>query len=597
VQYLQYNLPDFRKTPPNGLLPYLASRKWWDNTNINKQGFLQFGWDMFPTIIERKYGIAPWVYKASHKIFLWEPNMTKEDRCHVFATFRSGSKTTWFSLLLQLYNILIGQYGIYFNGEILPNVDYQVLKSKTGKEAKKRLLNIQHTMRYNNVKQLFGDLKPTWKEIKDREGKETADLLILKNGFIIEPLGMEQPSRGLNLLNKRPGFFNFDDPENSENTKTADRRKQNRREVMEESFGAVTDDGFIVYIGNKIHQDDTLGKLLKNDNWKSQFFVLSYKRTKTGKLIPGNGDLGEVPAWPKRYPMERIIKRKMFFESQPEMGGVRAFYKEYYNRIVSESEHHVKYAYFNFKQQHNLNWIEVTTKTGKEYRHVYTYVGNDPAISEKQQSSNAVIATIAVDHYKRMYILDISSGKYDIHDRFINENEPRPLLAQGEDLDKIRRIGSSEECLRKAIKYDAHGITIEQAGTQETFINETIQLRNDLGLSIPVLGYKLGTLSKADRVRVELMTHFEVGRVYIKSDLKHKDDLEDEINSFPFSGLDILDAINTAQQLVGTNYPPDIAYDPLVISSQADKRKESRSIYKAMDTHRGDPDHVEPWVL
>ena len=146
-------LKPVRKTPPNHLTPFL--QRWQSNNSKRDMGMIRFIFDLYelnrrkdyPVLIrdfKPKYGVAPWALDALYEYFVYEPGMTKEDRCHAFATYRGGSKTTWFSFFLPIYETLVGQYGIYFNDTLFPEVDYQVLKGKTGKEAKKRLMNINN---------------------------------------------------------------------------------------------------------------------------------------------------------------------------------------------------------------------------------------------------------------------------------------------------------------------------------------------------------------------------------------------------------------------------------------------------------------------
>jgi len=276
-----------RKTPPNAILPHLT--RWQSNDDPNKLGIINFIFDMIelnrragllPILKDFKpeYGVAPWARASLAAYFEWFPGMTKEDRCFAIETYREGSKTFWWSFVLPTYECLVGQYGIYHHDYIFPEMDYQVFRAKNGNEAKKRLMNISSFLNNKIITHHFGFLKPTFQEVKTKDAKDTGQLLILNNKYIFETSGIDQPSRGLNIFQIRPKKFTFDDPQNRENTKTPGRREQCDNEVMDESFGAVSDEGSIVYIGNRIHPDDTLNKLIdiSNKAWRKYKYLLTY---------------------------------------------------------------------------------------------------------------------------------------------------------------------------------------------------------------------------------------------------------------------------------------------------------------------------------
>lgn len=596
-----------RKSPPNHLIPFLE--RWQSNNSPDDLGVCRFIFDIYelskrkgyPDLIrdfKPKYGVAPWARQALYEYFNFYPGMQKEDRCFAYATYREGTKTTWFSWALPLYETLVGQYGIYFQDQLFPEVDYQVLKGKTGKEAMKRLMNISSTLNKPIIHDLFGNLKPSYKQVKDKDGKDQSNLLILTNQYVFESGGIEQPIRGFNVLQMRPKKVTYDDPENYENTKTQERRKNNRNEVMQEAFGAIVDNGSLIYIGNKIHSDDTLGKLLdpKNKQWKKQFHTITYTKGPKGEKLPGKGNLEtEICDWPQRDTIARIKRRKEWYEGQPDMGGLAGFLKEYYNIISSEVEFKIKEFNGEYFSKFGINWLKINTSAGPVYRNVNIYVGNDPAISEKKLSSDAVIAVIAVDGYHNRYVLEISRGKYDIRDRFFDGAVlPKIVATTPEEIKGIRRKGSAEECVRMFLKYKAQGISIETFGQQMTFYNETKQILDQLGLKPTIMPYagrgpKGGsTDSKTGRIRQVPLAYFESGKYFIKDDMEEKPELKSEIETFPYSGLHILDAVHIAEQLVSA--PKPIVWDHLGnFVLKAKKEKET-------PTERSNKD-MEPWIV
>ena len=142
-----YGIKECRITPPNAILPYLS--RWKSNNSKNNLGVARFIFDLMylnqqrgylPLLKDFKmeYGIAPWAADSLSQLYFYRPDMGKEDRCFGIETYREGSKTFWYAFESPVYDILVGQYGIYCDNYILPEMDYQVFRAKNGKEAKKK---------------------------------------------------------------------------------------------------------------------------------------------------------------------------------------------------------------------------------------------------------------------------------------------------------------------------------------------------------------------------------------------------------------------------------------------------------------------------
>ena len=576
---LKYDgVKDVRKPIPNILLPHFA--RWQSNNSPTDLGIVRFAFDILEPLLRdfnRKYGVAPWARIALAEFLQYNPNMVREDRCHSIATFRGGSKTTWFSLILELYFILIGQYGIYCGDYLLPEADYLVLKAKTGNEGKKRLFNISSILHQQAIVDQFGELKPSIKQVKDKMGKDQSSLMILTNGYIIEAMGIAQPIRGANLLSVRPKGIIYDDPEHLENTHTAERRRKNEDDVLEEAYGALHEEnGFMIYIGNKVHEDDMLGKLLTNSTWKHQFYTLTYK----------DADGIERSSWEARFTMDRIKKIYKKYASHGQ-AGLKAYYKNYYNKIVSETEYFIKYYDGEYIRQHGTNWIKLHTETGVEYRNVWIVIGLDPAISENEKSSDATVTVLAIDGWGERYVLEQYAGKFDQRDRYF-ESDYRPMngviaLSQDEII-HVRRMGSAELSARMYLKYHADGLTIETAGQQRGFFNDVADIFFKLNM-YPQLLDSTPTINKIIKLTNCPLNYFEVGRYHIK---KEMNGLENEVNTFPFSKLDRLDSLHLAEQLA--QIPHKLTWTPLGLASKFLQAKET-------DIYENPPKDFEAWVV
>lgn len=568
-----------RIDPPNIILPYLS--RWQSNNSVKSLGIANFIFDMdflsrqrglFPPLKDFKpdYGIAPWAADSLSKLYHYEPSMGKEDRCFAIETYREGSKTFWYSFVSPTYDVLIGQYGIYWNDYLLPEMDYQVFRAKNGKEAKKKLMNISSFLNSKIVVELFGNLKPSFKEVKDKDAKDTGELLILNNKYILEASGIDQPSRGLNIFQMRPKKFGFDDVQNRENTKTEARRKQCDDEVMQESFGAVADDGLIFYVGNRIHADDTLSKIIDPANpvWKKCVYSLTI--TKDGK--PGVGDLdNEVPEWQSRWSIQRIRKRKNWFVKQPKLGGIRGYLKEYYNILKSESNYKLHRHEAFYFHEFGLNWLKLRRPDNTfEIINVHIGIGVDPAISKRKGSSNAVVAVVAITHDGRRFVLDYSSGKFELYDRPLPQNEEYfkriPLATEPKELMMLEKIGTIGEIGRHSVKYNPDGICVESGvGVQEVFFTSTQDMVNNKLKMFPVVMPYTPDDDKEYKLRQIPLGYVELGLYSIRDSMV---ELNNEVESFgEGSRKDILDAIHNAEMVL--RMPTKVEYNPLGIHTKS----------------------------
>lgn len=583
-----------RKTPGNNLLQYLP--RWQQNNSPKNLGIVRFLFDMYeinrqlgnPPLIrdfKPEYGVAPWASDALSSWFDYKPGMTKDDWCHVVATHREASKSTWYSFILPIYLMLVGQYGIYHNDNLLPEFDYTVLRGKNSKEAQKRIMNISNFFNKPIIKLLFGDVKPSYKEVKEKEAKDTGGLLILSNGYIFECSGIEQPSRGLNIFSVRPKLFIFDDVQNKENTKTEERRRGIDEEVMMESFGAVADEGSMIYIGNKVHRADTLGRLLDKDNpvWKKHFYTLTMRK-EDGVLLPGVGDLAnETPMWGKRWTIEAVKKRKEFYESQPNLGGLKGFLKEYYNIIKSDTDYKIKYYLATYEYIHNINWLVFTKSDGsKEYKNVFVTIGFDPAISDRKHACDSAITVLAVDSDHNRYILEQIYGKWDIHDRYYDgEEKVLPIALLPEDLVKVKRRGSVEQVARTALKWHVDAIDVEtEVGTQWTFYNELVETLKSVNFTKHPVPEKSPAEGKLEKLKQIPLMYFESGKynlpgvidkngmVNCREDIKP---FENDVIAFPDCAKDRLDSVYLAEQVI--SYPRSIPFNPLGYHKEEEEDK------------------------
>ena len=474
--------------------------KFRNNPNIDDLGIAKFAFYLFPEIFQIKYGMA-----QMHKEILWtilfdKEVWTKEDRNTVIATFRGAAKTSWCSFIFPVYIAAMRPYGIKVAGYTLPDIDYLVMKSKTGKSSGKSLYNIHQAFGHSRFQALFGDLRPTVKEVRDKQGKNASNILILNNSrylnednsaFILESLGINQQIRGTNFFGKRPKRVLYDDPETIDNTKTIERRANNKLDLLDETFGAVDDfKGGMIYIGNMVHSDCLLNHLLHTPGWKKLFYQITYKDKND---LDELGNPKEKSTWEQRYSMELIAKKKKYYLQHRELGEL-AWYKNYYNIIKTTSNPLVRNAKITYFQRDGVNFIRVeeVDKTPRVVN-VYITVGLDKAQTSREDGSSSAIVVLGQDVNRIKYVIDNITGRFDQRDRYTAE-EHRPksggMWVKEEDVKfHVQRRGCAEESVRTILKYSADGFGMGIESQQEGTYNDVLDLIRQTGYNRPFASY------------------------------------------------------------------------------------------------------------
>lgn len=578
----ELQLKPVRHKPSRELLRFLP--KWQNNTSSSDLGIVRFSFELFPHVLNKKYGTALWVRPALATALEYHPSMRKIDRAHAICTYRDGSKSTWFAQMLPLYQSLVGYYGVYWNDYILPETDYIRLRAKTQEEAEKKITNATVEFSQNDALiQLFGDLEPTLKDVKNKKLKNQAKLLMLKNGHVWQAQGLNQPSRGALVRGKRPKMDINDDVENKENTKTPTQRKYNATEILGEQFGGLSHHGLSVYIGNFVHDDCLMKHLLKNPGWKPQYYQITY--------YDRNGE--ERSGWPQRFSLEYIRRLEEWYEGHPELGGRKIARMEYWNEIISEKDFDVPKINGRYVRERDANWIELRDSDGKRnLLRAYVVVSGDPAISKEKQTSDPGITVTAFCQDGNRYVISASKGKYDNRDRFYSPADKmkiRILAITPEELGRVRKRGMVEEMARQILRYHADGMVIENAGQQLAWFNDLTDILDLIGYSnIDKMWYHPKD-EKIYKLETGLMNFISADRYYILNTAPFGQLIIDQVKSFPDSKLDLLDALYNAEQL-GQYHLPDKS------SINAMGEVEEKPDYEG--EYFDDPDDIEePYIL
>jgi len=529
-------------------------------------GILNFFFDFLPQIFDRKFGYAPMHFNMLKAYMEDHPDWIKENRMYCIAAHRESAKTSIFGVGVPVYFACMNG-DIYWENYLLPPLKYHIIKGKTAEVARKTQNRIVEALMSETIINAFGNKVPTFKDIKDKMGKNNSRILITKDKNIFEALGIDQPIRGTNILNMRPHNVIYDDPESTINTKTEERRESNIRDLYNETIGALDNEkGRLVFIGNIVHQDCILANLLRTENngWKKQFYPLSY--------VNKNGE--EVSSWEKRFPMSAIKVKKEFYKNQPKLGGLKAFYMEYYNTIISDSR-----PIYKRNTNYYYTCIDGTNFIYKdgEYKNIYVSIGYDPAQSDKRGSSDTAILVLGTDADKKKYIIDYTIGKLDLHDKYEEKYTPvYPFAIGKEDMSKIWKLGGIEETCRMAVKYNADAICVETASQQRGIFNDIrermdkitpdfLAARGYLGRNYKNIAMMPYTprIDKIEKLNDSVIREFESGN-YIE--IINKIELEESINKYPSAKLDILDALFLADYI--STPPIEIQYDKLNTTMQ-----------------------------
>jgi hypothetical protein len=544
-----------RKTVPPDR-PWLATLlPKWQNNNERYSGFLVFAFELFgyssgqeERLLKRELGVAGWVVDAVQNILRYKAGMYKMDRCHAICTYRDGSKTTWMQILI-LYFILVGEYGIYWEDQLLPAVKYIRYRGKTFDEAEKKTDTIKLYLGSQAIIDIFGNVKPTAKQIKYEGLRDNIKILLMPNGTILQPLGLNQGARGANVRGHRPDFDVADDVENKENTKTAAAREYNWDEIMAEQFGGLAEDGLFVMIFNYVHSlgvGPTVVKLSKQKETAWHVMVRTLSRTVI-REEKGIVTETEESDWPQRFPMAYIRKLEQFFKFKADK--FKLFRKEYYNEILSDDDYEIKFFEGSYERKEGHNWVLVQQPDGQMKRiNCRIGVSADPAISEDKKSSDGVVSVTAFCSDMQRRVLDLNIRKFDNNDRFYDDTKKPAIIALTPDeLSNVRKRGMVQEIVRFIIWYNADFYVIENAGQQLAWWNDVKAILKQLGRVLPGTPYHPKD-EKVYKLRTGLMNRFSAGMYEIRSNIPYKTRIKHAVEVFP-EELDIFDALHNCEQV------------------------------------------------
>ncbi len=387
-----------------------------------------------------------------------------------------------------------------------------VLVSRTQDHAVKLLGTIKDVLDYSaTFRQMFG----YWGMNSAKSWAKTE--VTLKDGTMIICKGTGQQLRGIKHGNQRPTLIIVDDPEDENNTKTAEAMEGNLRWLLQSAIPSLDPmKGRIAIIGTPIHQRCLVETLKEMDGWHNFLFKPDLDKN--------------IALWEEWQPVDKLKQKKKELES---IGRVSVFYREYLCEIVGDEDQLFKEEYINYykgKIMHEdghayLNLENLEGTEVKERRAVNLFMGVDPASSTAQTADYSTVVTLAIDKEGNRFVLPY----------YRNRATPMNL---------------AESIINQFKIYKPTKTRIESVGYQE-MLREYVRKRCEEE-KIFISGLEIKERprnSKSSRLET-LQPYFAQGKVYITKDMI---ELRDELLLYPRGKHDdLLDGLYYANKGIFT---------------------------------------------
>jgi predicted phage terminase large subunit-like protein len=267
-----------------------------------------------------------------------------------------------------------------------------VLVSRTQDHAIKLLGTIKDALDYSEqLRSVFG----YWGMNSARSWAKSE--VELKDGSMIICKGTGQQLRGIKHGNQRPTLIILDDPEDENNTKTAEAMETNLRWLLQSAVPSLDPiKGRLAVIGTPIHQRCIVETLKDMKGWKNMCFRPDMDNNKA--------------LWEEWQPIKKLKEKKEELQS---IGRVSVFYREYLCEVVGDEDQLFKEEYVqNYEGKIVVNdngaflrVAKLNDKETNEERPVNIFMGIDPASSTKQTADFSTIVPVAVDKDGNRFVL------------------------------------------------------------------------------------------------------------------------------------------------------------------------------------------------
>tara|TARA_R100000654_G_scaffold67288_1_gene95801 strand:+ start:168 stop:1640 length:1473 start_codon:yes stop_codon:yes gene_type:complete len=262
-----------------------------------------------------------------------------------------------------------------------------VLVSRTQDHAIKLLGTIKDTLDYSET---FRAIYGYWGQHSSKQWAKSE--IELKDGSMIICKGTGQQLRGIKVGSQRPTLIIVDDPEDENNTKTAEAMEANLRWLLQSAVPSLDPKkGRIIVIGTPQHQRCLVEVLKEMKGWVNMHFSPDMDK--------------KVALWEEWQPIKKLQQKKEELES---IARVSVFYREYLCQIVGDEDQLFKEAYIqyhNYKLELDSDNQHYLTN-GEDKIPVNVFMGVDPASSIRKTADYSVIMPVAVDNQNNRYILE-----------------------------------------------------------------------------------------------------------------------------------------------------------------------------------------------
>jgi len=383
-----------------------------------------------------------------------------KDPC-IISAFRSSAKSTIFSTSLPIWKIISGQS------------HFVVIASQTQHQSRQHMSNIKKPLETNRL--LMNDIGPF--NTENTEWGFTSGLIFDQYDAKLMVVSTEQSIRGLRYKQYRPDLIILDDIEDLNSTRTKEARDKIFNWFSSEILPLGTPETKIFVLGNFLHENSLVGKLMTQINAGS--------RTGVARKYPLIDDQG-VCLWPGRFPTPESIQN-----FKKKIGDEMAWNREYLLKIIAREDQIVK-----------PEDIQYYDKLPDAYHRARNGHGVDLAISEKETADCTAIVSGQVYYVNgegKIFILPNpvndrltfhkTLGKVlDIHENpefgpwhtyFVEDVAYQKAAIQemeryGLDVKAMRPLGDKAARLQVAANYIKNGTVLFPRTGCETLINQIV---------------------------------------------------------------------------------------------------------------------------
>jgi phage terminase large subunit-like protein len=393
-----------------------------------------------------------------------------------------------------------------------------VLVSRTQSHATKLLGTIKDVLDYSQeFRYFFG----YWGMQSAKKWTNTE--VELKDGSLIICKGTGQQIRGIKHGNQRPTLLILDDPEDENNTKTAEAMEYNLRWLLQSGVPSLDPlSGRICVIGTPQHERCMVETLKDMKGWKTLEFRPDIEK--------------KIALWPEVWGIDKLIQKKEELDS---INRLSVFYREYLCQIVGDEDNLFRqediqyYEGFLEKDEAGLSTLILTNLNGEsveERRPVNVFTGVDPASSTKKTADYSVVFNLAIDDKNNRFVL--------------------PYYRK-----RATPLRLADAIIRNFKIYRSAKTRIESVGYQEMLRQYIKEESEKLGLFIPGLEIKENPRTRKSYRLESLQPLFSTKKVFIQKNMQA---LTDELLLYPRGkNDDLLDGFYYANK---NSYRPSHAY-------------------------------------